>query len=94
MGQARRQLEHWIRAIDLPTEILTGIPTVQIKGREETVVVQHRGILSYSDDAVDVASSIGVVRIRGAGLKIRLMNRERVCLCGKVSRVELEESPV
>lgn len=93
MGSPRTLAQSILNAADFPGEILTGIPTVEIKGSAETVVIGHRGIVAYREELVRVATAIGPVCIRGRGLTIFRMNRERLVLHGRVLQVELEETP-
>ena len=74
---------------DFPGEIITGVPVVELKGGSEAVVLNHRGVVSYDDQEVRVASALGPVSVIGAGLRIRRMNRERIVLYGTIHRVEL-----
>lgn len=74
---------------DFPAEILSAIPVVEIKGQSEAVILNHRGILSYLDSEIRVASKLGPIRICGTGLMVHRMTRERIVLQGTVLRVEL-----
>ena len=75
---------------DFPAEILSAIPVVEIKGQSEAVILNHRGILSYLDSEIRVASKLGPIRICGPGLMVHRMTRERIVLQGTVLRVELD----
>ena len=70
MKNSRRRLQELLGAGDFPAEILTGVPVIEIKGDTETVVINHRGILSYQEDAVRIASGLGPICIRGKDLVI------------------------
>ena len=91
MKNSRRRLQELLGAGDFPAEILTGVPVIEIKGDTETVVINHRGILSYQEDAVRIASGLGPICIRGKDLVIYRMNRERIQLRGSVLAVLLGE---
>lgn len=81
----------FLRAAKLPAELLSGIPVVEIKGGQETSVIHHRGIAAYSEREVRILSGTGAVLICGDGLRIELMNRERIVVCGTVRSVQLGE---
>ena len=74
---------------DFPAEILTGIPVIEIKGRSEVVILSHRGILSYGETEIRVASKLGTITISGDSLRVHRMNRERIVLHGSVSLVRI-----
>lgn len=93
MKQARQAIQSFLSAKDFPGEILTGTPVVEIKGSVEALVLNHRGILGYSDQEVSVASSLGVIRISGEKLSIFRMNRERIVLHGLIRSVRMGEKP-
>ena len=93
MKEARSKAQGILAAADFPGEILTGVPVVEIKGTSEAVVICHRGVIGYEPEELRIASSLGPIRIRGAGLTIFRMNRERIVLHGKVCSVELGEKP-
>ena len=89
MKQARTVAQGLLNAADFPGEILTGVPVVELKGRAEAVVIQHRGIVAYDEGEVRIASSIGPVTVSGAGLRICRMNRERIVLRGEIQWVRI-----
>lgn len=80
-----------LRSVELPLELLSGIPVVEIKGGQEAVVIHHRGIDSYDEQEVRILSGSGPVRICGEKLRIGQMNRERIVIHGTVRSVQLGE---
>lgn len=93
MKNARTLAQGVLAAADFPGEILTGVPVVELKGRAEAVVINHRGVVAYGPEELRIASALGPVRVRGEGLTIFRMNRERIVLHGRIAAVELEEGP-
>lgn len=89
MKNARTRAQALLAAADFPGEILTGVPVVELKGTAEAVVLCHRGVVAYGPEEVRIATALGVLRIRGAGLTIFRMNRERIVVHGKIASVEL-----
>ena len=73
--------------------ILTGVPVIELKGQSEAVILRHRGIVAFQNDAVRIASSVGVLVVFGSDLTIFRMNRERIILHGRISRVEIGAQP-
>ena len=89
MEKARRLVQTLLNAADFPAEVLTGVPVVELHGDTEAVVLSHRGVLGYDAEAIEVASSLGPVRILGRSLEIHRMDRARIVIHGRVARVEL-----
>lgn len=89
MKHARTRAQALLAAADFPGEILTGVPVVELKGTAEAVVLCHRGVVAYGPEEVRIATALGVLRVRGEGLTIFRMNRERIVVHGKIASVEL-----
>ena len=89
MKNGRNTAQRVLTNLDFPGEILTGVPVVEIKGRAEAVVINHRGVIGYEENAVLISSSVGAVKVIGTGLHIFRMNRERIQLHGTICRVEI-----
>ncbi len=85
----QKALRRLVRQVDIPMEIMTGDPVVELKGRQEAVVIRHRGLCLLSDTEVRVATSRGTVRLFGSDLRLGQINRERICVLGCLDRVEL-----
>ena len=92
MKETRGRVQALLARGDFPGEILTGVPVVEIRGDREVMILCHRGVLAYEERMVQVASALGPVTIHGEGRVIFRMNRERIILQGRVTRVELGES--
>ena len=78
-----------LSAADFPTEILSGIPVVEIHGDKEATVLHHRGVLAYGEDEIAIASDLGPVRVSGSKLVLFRMNRERIVIHGSVRAVTI-----
>lgn len=91
MRSSKTVVQSVLRAVDFPRELWTGAPVIEITGDAEATVIHHRGIIAYAPEELCVASSLGCVRIRGRDLRLGRMNRERILIYGKVSRVDVGE---
>lgn len=80
------------RGLDLPSDVMTGEPDVEIRGRNEVTVLRHRGIVGYDAQCVRIGTEQGVLRVCGTGLQIHRMNRERIVLYGEISGIMLQEA--
>lgn len=63
---------------------------VEAVGTKRVLVEHHRGIVSYADQEIRVASTYGVVSIQGEGLRLCCMNREQVFLSGQIKSISME----
>ena len=92
MKNARRVMQNVLTAADFPGDILTGVPSVELKGDSEASIVGHRGVIAYSTDEVSISSVLGRVQIRGHNLVIFRMNRERIVIHGRVCSICIERA--
>ncbi len=83
-------LERLARRLDLPAEVVAGVPLVTVTGKERVLVENHRGLLGYSDTEVCAACKGGAVRVRGEGLLLRAMDHEMLLVTGTILSVEME----
>ena len=70
---------------------LSGVQTlVEAVGTKRVLVEHHKGIVSYGDQEIRVASTYGVVCVQGEGLRLCCMNREQVFLSGQIKSISME----
>ena len=89
MNRAQKLLQQASERLDMPGQIMAGLPKVELTGFSKVTVEQHQGVMEYTEEAITVAVSIGRIRITGKGLSIRLMNRLFLMVAGDVANVEL-----
>ncbi len=83
-------LERAARKLDLPGEALAGMPKIEIVGNRRLAVENHRGILEYSDENIEINTQRAVIKVRGTELGIRSMNSETLLIEGFILSVEFE----
>lgn len=86
---ARDWKEDIAERFELPAET-TGLLKVTLSGRGRVLVENHRGLLEYGRDCVEIAGGQMRLRIRGDGLELRAMDREALAVTGRIVCVELE----
>lgn len=74
----------------LEGENLPGEPVVELAGDRRVLVERHRGVTQYSRETIRVKVGYGTVAIHGAGLELRHMSRESLCVWGRIDSVQLE----
>ena len=78
--------------LDLPVDIIAGLPRMEIIGVSRFTIEPHNGLLAYSEEQVIVECAVGRIMINGKGLNIKQMNRERLSVSGIISSVVLREA--
>lgn len=75
-------------ALELPKEIMLGLPLISFVGREEVTIENYKGILEYSEETVRVGTMAGVVRLLGRGLCLKQLTAECMVVTGSVESME------
>ena len=73
---------------DLPADLVAGLPHLEMVSSRQLYVEHHKGILSYSEEQIDVNTTGGVLRIRGARLSLLAMTAEELRIGGDIAAVE------
>lgn len=92
MEQQRKKeglLERTAQIFDIPGEA-AGLPRVELTGRRELRMTNHRGILAYGPEEILISGGKLLVRVRGEGLELQAMTGEELLVTGTVMTVGLE----
>jgi sporulation protein YqfC len=73
---------------DLPADIVAGLPHLEMIGSRQLFLERHQGILSYSEESIDVNTAGGILRVRGTGLTLLAMTAEELRIGGNIGTVE------
>lgn len=73
---------------DLPADLVAGLAHIEVLGDREFFLEGHEGILSCSEEQIDVSTGASVVRVRGAGLALRGMTAGEVSIRGRIDAIE------
>lgn len=73
---------------DLPADVVAGLPRLEMIGSRQLYLEHHAGILTYSEEQIDVNTAAGVLRVRGEGLSLVAMTAEEVRVGGRIAAVE------
>ena len=88
-GKKEGFLERTAQAFDIPGEA-AGLPRVELVGRHEVRMANHRGILAYGKEEIMVSGGRLMFKVKGEGLDLRAMTAEELLITGTVLSVELE----
>ena len=89
MEKKGRILERTAAALELPADVV-GLPRLELTGRGELRMTNHRGILAYGTEEFLVSGGPILYRIRGTGLELKAMNAAELLITGQLLAVELE----
>ena len=82
-------MERTAQALDLPADVLAGLPRVEMVGDREVRMENHRGILAYGGEEIHVSGGQFVVQIRGEGLELRSMTGLELLITGHITSITL-----
>ena len=88
-GRREGLLEKTAQALDLPADVLAGLPRVELVGDREVRMENHRGILSYGEEEIHVSAGGFVIKIVGEELKLRAMTGLELLVTGRIHAIEL-----
>ena len=75
--------------LDLPMDVVAGLPSMELLGNRQLFLSRHQGIMSYSDTAIDINCGKLLVRVRGTGLLLLSMTSDELRIGGVIEGVEL-----
>ena len=76
--------------LDLPVDVVAGMPNLELLGNRQLFLTAHRGILAYSDTEIDVNCGNLMVRVRGQGLQLLSLTAGEMRIGGTIEGIELE----
>jgi sporulation protein YqfC len=82
-------LERTAKLLDLPADVLAGLPRLELVGNGELRMENHRGILAYGSEEIHVSGGAFVVKIAGADLELRAMTGLELLITGTIRQIQL-----
>ena len=76
--------------LGLTPELFSGGLRVTVWGRRQLMVEQHRGLLAYSAELIEVGGGKTRLRIVGSEMNLQAMDRETLVITGNITAVEYE----
>ena len=59
-----------IDTLELPKDLLMGLPLISMEGNRSMCIMNHRGLVCYKNDKIIVATRSGSIQITGRELNI------------------------
>ena len=75
--------------LDLPADVLPGVPRLTMSGGSEVLVENHGGLRSYTSDLIEVRGRNMLIQIRGEDLELAAMTKTDIIIRGIIVAVEL-----
>ncbi len=89
VGEKGGLLARASRAFDVPEDILSSLPRMELIGAGEFRMQQHRGILAYGPEEIHISGGKLVVQVKGVNLELRAMTPTELLITGEIRTVEL-----
>ena len=92
MGDKRRLARAGLEVmdrLDLPGELAAGVGRMELVGDRQFYMEQHRGVLRYSTEVIDIAAANMTVRITGRELQLLAMTDRELRISGTIAAIEL-----
>ena len=83
-------LEKTAEVVDLPGDLVAGLPRVELVGNRELRMENHRGILAYGTEEIHISGGKLILKIRGEDLELRSMNAGELLITGLIRGVDVE----
>lgn len=77
--------------LDLPKDVVVGLPKISITGDEEITIENHNGITYFGTSQIIIMSNIGKIVISGTNFEIRYIGGSTIAITGRFKKVFLEE---
>ena len=91
MGTVNKWIAEASQRLELPVDVVAGLPRMELTGRHECSMEPHGGLLAYSREQILVKSRLGPVEVMGKDLTVKLMNQQRIVIAGTIFGVRLPE---
>lgn len=94
MREGKAMLGLIAEAVDIPKELLPGMPLIEIAGGGQLLIENHCGVTEYTDCRIRVQVGFGFVCIYGRELRIASMKHKQLVIVGTLHGLELERRAV
>ncbi len=82
-------MEKTAEVLDLPADVLAGVPRLELVGDGELRLENHKGILAYGKEEIHVSGGAFLIKIAGEGLELRAMTGLELLITGHIRQISL-----
>ena len=76
-------------AADLPDEPLPNEPLMEIIGCDRVLIENHKGVLRYSNDCIQICTRFGQILVTGARLELTRMTKGQLIISGHLQEIRI-----
>ena len=87
-SQDQNQKHKIIERLELPQDIILGVPLLSMQGNAELMIENHRGLLQYDSDEIRVRTKTFTVQVTGRKLTIQEYRKDVLIIRGKIERMQ------
>ena len=88
LNKMRKLADKLCGSLELPEEAALNTSKLSAVGGKRMLIENHRGLLSYSDNAVEIMTESGKISVLGSGFIIRTMTKSNLLIYGDFRSVE------
>ena len=81
--------EKTVDKLDLPGQVVAGLPYVTLTGNHRLYIENHKGILEYGEEAININCGKMIIKIKGQKLELRAMSENELVITGNIASIEL-----
>ncbi|MCL2593295.1 MAG: sporulation protein YqfC [Defluviitaleaceae bacterium] len=74
--------------LELPKEVVLGLPLISIIGSEEISIENYKGIIEYTSERIRINTSCGVLKIEGRNMVLKQITSENMLITGSILKFE------
>lgn len=86
MRDAKRGISE---ALELPIDIMMDLPRLTMIGDIEASLLNHKGIVEYTENTIRVNTKSGIYKITGENLEIKTILSEEIIISGIIKKIEI-----
>lgn len=76
-------------AFDLPSDVVAGLPRIELTGDRSVRMENHKGILAYGHEEIHVSGGKLMIKVRGADLELKAMNASELLIMGTIFGIDI-----
>lgn len=73
---------------ELPKDVVLNLPLITIVGNKEIQIENYKGIVEYSEEMIKVKTTVGVIKVNGKKLFVKLITSENIQITGFIKSFE------
>jgi sporulation protein YqfC len=80
--------EKALKALELPRDIILGMPKITVTGDKEVLIENYKGIVEYENTGLKINTELGIVSILGSDFDITAVTDDEIEIEGKISKID------